>query len=47
MERNPPEYTTFYSVAEWLEAIKMGEYKENFINAGYVSWSSVAHMTLE
>uniref|UniRef100_UPI00358F8097 ephrin type-A receptor 4-like isoform X2 n=1 Tax=Myxine glutinosa TaxID=7769 RepID=UPI00358F8097 len=47
LERNPPEYTTFYSVAEWLEAIKMGEYKENFINAGYVPWSSVAHMTLE
>uniref|UniRef100_UPI00358F62E8 ephrin type-A receptor 7-like n=1 Tax=Myxine glutinosa TaxID=7769 RepID=UPI00358F62E8 len=47
LERKPPEYTMFCSVSEWLEAIKMGRYKENFTNAGYVAWTSVAQMTLE
>ncbi|XP_078454880.1 ephrin type-A receptor 4-like [Lampetra planeri] len=45
LERKAPEYTMFCSVGEWLDDIKMGRYKENFTNAGLVSWPAVAQMT--
>ncbi|XP_078454881.1 ephrin type-A receptor 4-like isoform X1 [Lampetra planeri] len=47
LERKAPEYTMFCSVGEWLDDIKMGRYKENFTNAGLVSWPAVAQMTPE
>uniref|UniRef100_A0AAR2LZU9 Ephrin type-A receptor 7 n=1 Tax=Pygocentrus nattereri TaxID=42514 RepID=A0AAR2LZU9_PYGNA len=55
MIRNPntlktpstPDFTSFRSVSEWLEAIKMERYKDNFTAAGYSSLESVARMTIE
>ncbi|KAG5847292.1 hypothetical protein ANANG_G00124480 [Anguilla anguilla] len=32
------------TVEEWLEAIKMGQYKEHFSNAGYVTLDSVIYI---
>ncbi|XP_026230831.1 LOW QUALITY PROTEIN: ephrin type-A receptor 4b [Anabas testudineus] len=34
------------TVDEWLEAIKMGQYKENFSSAGYVSLDSVLYISV-
>uniref|UniRef100_A0A3Q3WG36 receptor protein-tyrosine kinase n=1 Tax=Mola mola TaxID=94237 RepID=A0A3Q3WG36_MOLML len=31
---------------EWLEAIKMGQYKENFSSAGYVSLESILYISI-
>uniref|UniRef100_A0A8D2PVN7 Ephrin type-B receptor 3 n=1 Tax=Zosterops lateralis melanops TaxID=1220523 RepID=A0A8D2PVN7_ZOSLA len=44
---NVPYYTTFTTVGDWLDAIKMGRYKENFVNAGFASFDLVAQMTAE
>lgn len=32
---------------EWLEAIKMGQYKENFGSEGFTSFDTVSQMTME
>uniref|UniRef100_A0A8C5I829 Ephrin type-A receptor 7 n=1 Tax=Gouania willdenowi TaxID=441366 RepID=A0A8C5I829_GOUWI len=42
-----PDFTTFRSVGEWLEAIKMERYRDNFTAAGYGSLESVARMSIE
>lgn len=34
------------TVDEWLEAIKMGQYKENFSSSGYVSLESVLYISI-
>uniref|UniRef100_A0A8L0DQ27 receptor protein-tyrosine kinase n=1 Tax=Oncorhynchus mykiss TaxID=8022 RepID=A0A8L0DQ27_ONCMY len=34
------------TVEEWLEAIKMGQYKENFSSAGYVTLDSVLYISI-
>ncbi|XP_056912527.1 ephrin type-A receptor 4b [Takifugu flavidus] len=34
------------SVDEWLEAIKMGQYKENFSSSGYVSLESILYISI-
>ncbi|KAJ1087548.1 hypothetical protein NDU88_000715 [Pleurodeles waltl] len=47
LDRTVPDYTTFTTVGDWLDAIKMGRYKENFINAGFASFDLVAQMTSE
>ncbi|XP_069474868.1 ephrin type-B receptor 3 isoform X2 [Ambystoma mexicanum] len=47
LDRTVPDYTTFTTVGDWLDAIKMGRYKENFINAGFTSFDLVAQMTSE
>ena len=33
------------TVEEWLEAIKMGQYKESFSSAGYVTLDSVLYIS--
>uniref|UniRef100_A0A4W5MZ97 receptor protein-tyrosine kinase n=1 Tax=Hucho hucho TaxID=62062 RepID=A0A4W5MZ97_9TELE len=38
-----PEFSVS-TVEEWLEAIKMGQYKENFSSAGYVTLDSLVKM---
>uniref|UniRef100_A0A674HS23 Ephrin type-A receptor 10 n=1 Tax=Taeniopygia guttata TaxID=59729 RepID=A0A674HS23_TAEGU len=40
-------FPSFSSVAEWLEAIEMGRYKDNFTAAGYCCLESVARMTAQ
>uniref|UniRef100_A0A8C1TPP7 receptor protein-tyrosine kinase n=1 Tax=Cyprinus carpio TaxID=7962 RepID=A0A8C1TPP7_CYPCA len=37
----------FLSVGEWLEAVDMGRYKDNFTAAGYCYLESVARMTIQ
>ncbi|XP_028988539.1 ephrin type-A receptor 4b isoform X2 [Betta splendens] len=40
-----PEFSVS-TVDEWLEAIKMGQYKDNFSSAGYVSLDSVLYISV-
>ncbi|KAK1162412.1 ephrin type-B receptor 3-like isoform X1 [Acipenser oxyrinchus oxyrinchus] len=47
LDRCVPDYTTFTTVGDWLDAIKMSRYKENFLNAGFASFDLVAQMTAE
>ncbi|XP_043915975.1 ephrin type-B receptor 3 isoform X2 [Protopterus annectens] len=47
LDRSVPDYTTFTTVSDWLDAIKMGRYKENFVNAGFASFDLVVQMTAE
>nr|XP_057928479.1 ephrin type-B receptor 3-like isoform X3 [Doryrhamphus excisus] len=47
LDRCVPDYTTFTTVGDWLDAIKMSRYQENFINAGFASFDLVAQMTAE
>ncbi|XP_029426764.1 ephrin type-A receptor 10 [Rhinatrema bivittatum] len=47
MERTFTAFPTFSSVGEWLEAIEMGKYKDNFTAAGYCYLESVARMTVQ
>ncbi|XP_006926356.1 ephrin type-A receptor 7 isoform X1 [Pteropus alecto] len=47
LDQNTLDFTTFCSVGEWLQAIKMERYKDNFTAAGYNSLESVARMTIE
>uniref|UniRef100_A0A8C5DXJ2 Ephrin type-A receptor 6 n=1 Tax=Gouania willdenowi TaxID=441366 RepID=A0A8C5DXJ2_GOUWI len=41
------EYPMFISVGEWLDSIKMSQYKSNFMSAGYNTLDSVATMSIE
>ncbi|XP_076135225.1 ephrin type-B receptor 3-like [Alosa pseudoharengus] len=47
LDRCVPDYTTFTTVADWLDAIKMSRYCDNFLNAGFASFDLVAQMTAE
>uniref|UniRef100_A0A3Q0S5P2 receptor protein-tyrosine kinase n=1 Tax=Amphilophus citrinellus TaxID=61819 RepID=A0A3Q0S5P2_AMPCI len=40
-----PEFSVS-TVDEWLDAIKMGQYKENFSSAGYVSLDSILYISV-
>ncbi|XP_067112390.1 ephrin type-A receptor 7 [Osmerus mordax] len=46
-ERTLPSFPTFNSVGEWLDAVDMGRYKDNFTAAGYCYLESVARMTVQ
>ncbi|XP_010222522.1 PREDICTED: ephrin type-A receptor 10 [Tinamus guttatus] len=46
-ERTFSAFPSFSSVGEWLEAIEMGRYKDNFTAAGYCYLESVARMTIQ
>ncbi|XP_050993094.1 ephrin type-A receptor 7 isoform X2 [Labeo rohita] len=46
-ERTLPSFPSFSSVGEWLEAVDMGRYKDNFTAAGYCYLESVARMTVQ
>uniref|UniRef100_A0A8D0C503 receptor protein-tyrosine kinase n=1 Tax=Salvator merianae TaxID=96440 RepID=A0A8D0C503_SALMN len=47
LDQNTPDFTTFCSVGEWLQAIKMERYKDNFSAAGYNNLETVARMTID
>uniref|UniRef100_A0A670YG96 Ephrin type-A receptor 7 n=1 Tax=Pseudonaja textilis TaxID=8673 RepID=A0A670YG96_PSETE len=47
LDQNTPDFTTFCSVGEWLGAIKMERYKDNFSAAGYNNLETVARMTID
>lgn len=40
-----PEFSV-NSVDEWLDAVSMGQYKENFSSAGYVSLESILYISV-
>ncbi|XP_038131903.1 ephrin type-A receptor 7-like isoform X2 [Cyprinodon tularosa] len=42
-----PTISSFSSVGEWLDAVDMGRYKDNFTAAGYCYLESVARMTVQ
>ncbi|XP_031752075.1 ephrin type-A receptor 7 [Xenopus tropicalis] len=47
IERTFTTFPSFNSVGEWLEAIEMERYKDNFTAAGYCYLESVARMTVQ
>ncbi|KAJ7320401.1 hypothetical protein JRQ81_019912, partial [Phrynocephalus forsythii] len=42
-----PEYPFYVSVNDWLDSIKMGQYKTNFMVAGYTSMDLVSRMSID
>uniref|UniRef100_A0A8C4S6U2 receptor protein-tyrosine kinase n=1 Tax=Erpetoichthys calabaricus TaxID=27687 RepID=A0A8C4S6U2_ERPCA len=42
-----PDFSTITSVSEWLDALKMGRYKDEFSKAGITSMEIASRMTLE
>uniref|UniRef100_A0A665TTS2 receptor protein-tyrosine kinase n=1 Tax=Echeneis naucrates TaxID=173247 RepID=A0A665TTS2_ECHNA len=47
LDRSIPDFNTFSSVEDWLTAIKMSQYRDNFLNSGFTSLQLVAQMTSE
>ncbi|KAF1439932.1 Ephrin type-B receptor 2, partial [Spheniscus mendiculus] len=47
LDRTIPDYTSFNTVDEWLDAIKMSQYKESFASAGFTTFDIVSQMTVE
>ncbi|XP_035239181.1 ephrin type-B receptor 2-like isoform X1 [Anguilla rostrata] len=47
LDRSVPDFSSFSSVDEWLDAIKMGQYKDNFANADFSSFDMVSEMTMD
>ncbi|XP_069474150.1 ephrin type-B receptor 1 isoform X2 [Ambystoma mexicanum] len=47
LDRSIPDFTAFTSVDDWLSAIKMGQYRDNLLNAGFTSLQLVAQITSE
>lgn len=47
LDPNAPDMTQFKSVDEWLSAIKMNRYQENFQQAGIITMDAVTRITLK
>uniref|UniRef100_A0A8C5DS10 receptor protein-tyrosine kinase n=1 Tax=Gouania willdenowi TaxID=441366 RepID=A0A8C5DS10_GOUWI len=47
LDRSIPDFNTFSSVEDWLAAIKMSQYRDNFLNSGFTSLQLVTQMTSE
>uniref|UniRef100_A0A3P9LNZ3 receptor protein-tyrosine kinase n=1 Tax=Oryzias latipes TaxID=8090 RepID=A0A3P9LNZ3_ORYLA len=47
LDRSTPDFSSFGSVDDWLDAIKMGQYKENFSSEGFTSFDLVSQMAME
>ncbi|XP_076848073.1 ephrin type-B receptor 2 [Brachyhypopomus gauderio] len=47
LDRSTPDFSSFGSVGEWLDAIKMGQYKETFSSEDFNSFDAVSQMTLD
>ncbi|XP_036409631.1 ephrin type-B receptor 1-like [Megalops cyprinoides] len=47
LDRSVPDFTAFTSVEEWLGAIKMTQYRDNFLSSGFTSLQLVSQMTSE
>lgn len=46
-QRVPPPLSACGSVSEWLRAIKMERYEQNFLQAGFTSLDVVSHLNTE
>lgn len=42
-----PEYPLFVTVDDWLDSIKMGQYKNNFMAAGFTTFDLISRMSIE
>ncbi|XP_057219388.1 ephrin type-B receptor 2 isoform X2 [Triplophysa rosa] len=47
LDRSTPDFSSFSTVDEWLDAIKMGQYKENFANENLTTFEDVSQMTMD
>lgn len=47
LDPNAPDMTQFKTVDEWLNAIKMNRYQENFQQAGITTMDAVTRITLK
>jgi len=47
LDPSSPEFSAVVSVSDWLQAIKMERYKDNFTAAGYTTLEAVVHMNQE
>ncbi|KAK1140131.1 ephrin type-B receptor 2-like isoform X3 [Acipenser oxyrinchus oxyrinchus] len=47
LDRSVPDFSSFNTVDEWLDAIKMGQYKQNFASAEFTSFDVVSQMTMD
>uniref|UniRef100_A0ACB8EWR9 Ephrin type-B receptor 4 n=1 Tax=Sphaerodactylus townsendi TaxID=933632 RepID=A0ACB8EWR9_9SAUR len=47
LDQRLPHYSSFGSVGDWLRAIKMGRYEENFATAGFTSFELVSQLSTE
>lgn len=47
LDRSIPDFSSFTSVDEWLDAIKMGQYKDSFASADFTTFDLVSQMTME
>ncbi|XP_048878093.1 ephrin type-B receptor 2b isoform X3 [Brienomyrus brachyistius] len=47
LDRSVPDFSSFSTVDIWLDAIKMGQYKENFANASLSTFDVVSRMTMD
>ncbi|KAJ8264874.1 hypothetical protein COCON_G00139730 [Conger conger] len=47
LDRSVPDFSSFSSVDEWLDAIKMGQYKESFACGDLSSFDAVSEMTMD
>ncbi|KAI5625971.1 ephrin type-A receptor 6 isoform X2 [Silurus asotus] len=41
------DYPLFISIGDWLDSIKMSQYKSNFIAAGYTTLDSISSMSID
>ncbi|XP_066890958.1 ephrin type-A receptor 6 isoform X7 [Kogia breviceps] len=42
-----PEYPLFVTVGDWLDSIKMGQYKNNFMTAGFTTFDLISRMSID
>lgn len=47
LDRSIPDFSSFSTVDEWLDAIKMGQYKDSFANSDFNTFDVVSQMTME
>ncbi|XP_061749565.1 ephrin type-B receptor 2-like [Nerophis ophidion] len=47
LDRSVPDFSSFSTVDEWLDAIKMGQYKDNFANCDFSTLEVVSQMTMD
>ncbi|KAG9352873.1 hypothetical protein JZ751_017449 [Albula glossodonta] len=47
LDRSVPDFSSFSTIDDWLDAIKMGQYKENFANADFTTFDVVSQMTMD
>ncbi|MGH0178470.1 UNVERIFIED_CONTAM: hypothetical protein FKN15_077468 [Acipenser sinensis] len=47
LDQRLPPFSSFVSVGEWLQAIKMGRYEESFVQAGFSNFDLVSQISTE